>query len=55
MNPNFHVYSTEESESNSVHKIDITVNMSKVKDKRYEELAVTDIEVIKAPGYFKLF
>ena len=33
----------------------MSVNTSKVKDTKDEEPAVTDIEVIKAPGYFKLF
>ena len=35
--------------------MDISVNTSKVKYITDEETAVTDIEVIKAPGYFKLF
>ena len=34
--------------------MDTSVNTSKVKDTQDEEPAVTDIEVIKAPGCFKL-
>ena len=33
----------------------INVNTSEVKDTKDEEPTVTYIEVIKAPGYFKLF
>ena len=38
--------------------MDISVNTNKAKDKKDEEPPVTDnsnIEVIKAPGYFKIF
>ena len=39
----------------SVQKIDINVNTSIVKHTNDEEPAVTDIAIIKVPGYFKLF
>ena len=35
--------------------MDISVNTGELKDKKDEEPAVTDIEAIKSPGYFKLF
>ena len=35
--------------------MDISANTSKVKYKNDEEPLVTDIFLIKAPGYFKLF
>ena len=40
------------------HGMDISVNAKKVKDTKDEEHSVTNnsnIEVIKAPGYFKIF
>ena len=55
MNPNSHVCSMDKSESKSIHEMDISVNTSKVKDTKDEKSAATDIELIKAPGYFKLF
>ena len=48
----------DEIESKSVHKIYISVNNNKQKDKKYEEPLVMDncnIEVIRVPGCFKLF
>ena len=54
-NPNLHLCSKDESESKIIHKINICVNTRKVQDTRYEEPGVTDIEVIKVLGYFKLF
>ena len=47
--------STDDSESKSVHKIDIFVNTRKVKYTNNKESVVRDIEVINVPGYFKLF
>ena len=50
--------STDEIESKSVHEMDISVNTNKAKYTKDEEPPVTDnynIEVIKAPGYFKIF
>ena len=47
-----------EQESKSAHKMDTSVNTKKVTDTKYEETLVKDnynIEVIMAPGYFKLF
>ena len=35
--------------------MDISVNISEVKYKKYEEPFVTGIFLIKAPDYFKLF
>ena len=55
MNPNSHICSEDDRESKSVHEMDISVNTSKVKATKDEELVVTDIEVIKDPGYSKLF
>ena len=55
---NVNVCSTDKIEPKSVHKMDIIMNTNKVKDTKDEEPLVTDnsnIEVIKAPGYFKLF
>ena len=51
MNPNLHVCYAIESESKIIHKMDISVNTREVKDTKYEEPAVMDIKVIKAPGY----
>ena len=45
----------EETESKCVNEMDISVNTSEVKDTNYEEHVVTDIEVIKATVYFRLF
>ena len=36
MNPNSYVYSTDNSESNFLHEIYVSVNMCKVIDKHYE-------------------
>ena len=38
-----------------VNKMDISVNISKVKDTKDEEPEVTDIELFKVTGCFKLF
>ena len=48
----------DESESKSVHGMDISMNTNKVKDTKDEETLVMDnsnIEAIKALGCFKLF
>ena len=48
----------DEIESKTVQEMDIIVNANKVKNTKDEEPAVTNnskIEVIKTPGYFKLF
>ena len=52
INPNLRVCSADKGKPKRIHKMDIIVNTSKLKDKKDEEPAVTDIEVIKAPGYF---
>ena len=67
--PNLHVYSmvkreskrgdirtcsVDNSESKSIHKMDISEDMSKVKDTKNEELSFTNIYSINAKGYFKL-
>ena len=35
--------------------MNISVNTKKLKDTKDEEPVVTDIEIFKAPGHFKLF
>ena len=54
---NINPCSADDSESKSVHKMDIIVNTKKLKDAKYEEPSVADnsnIKLIKAPGCFKL-
>ena len=55
INHNLYVSFMYNSKSKSVYELVISVNKSEVKDKKDEEPAVTDIEVIKALGYYKLF
>ena len=47
--------SRDESESNTVLKMNIIVNTSEVKDTKDEEPWVTNILLIKLSGYFKSF
>ena len=47
--------STDKIKSKSVHEMYISVDTRKLKDKKDEEPLVTDISLIKAPGYSKLF
>ena len=54
MNLNSHVYSTDKSESKSIHEMNISVNTNEVKYSKDEVPTVMDIGVIKVPGYFKL-
>ena len=52
---NLHICSAYDSKSKSVHKMDISFNTSKVKYTKDEEPSNTDILLIYAPVYSKLF
>ena len=55
MNLNSDVYSKDKSESKTIHEMNISVNKSELIYAKDEVPAVMDIELIKVPGYFKLF